>query len=257
VTHSVVWGCLWMAVAWLTSLLLFDARRGRRLVASTENGDVTEQAGEPWRQARLLWIAFPLGVVTTIASINLHMPRYFIHAHMGEYQLGVFSALAYATVSLTLVGDSLGNSAIPRLSGFYAAGELAKYRRLILRMLAAGSAIGLVGVALAWGLGRRLLAIFYSPDYAAYAGVFTLLVAAAAVHFAASMLTSAITSARRFAIQAPLYLAVAASTAWGCARWTPKFGLTGAAFGVLCGASVRLLLAGIILHFLVLPERQI
>jgi O-antigen/teichoic acid export membrane protein len=154
------------------------------------------------------------------------------------------------------VGDSLGNSAIPRLSKHYAAGESIKYRRLILRMLAAGAAIGLTGVAFAWGFGARLLAIFYSPDYAAYSGVFTLLVAAAAVHFAASMLTSAITSARRFAIQAPLYLLVAGSTAWGCARWTPKLGLTGAALGVVCGASVRLVLAAVILHFLVLPESR-
>jgi O-antigen/teichoic acid export membrane protein len=253
VTHSVVWACLWVAVAWLGALLLFDVRRGRKLVAKTEMSSAPPRDTRR-RLARLAWLAAPMGAVTTIATINLHMPRYFIHARMGEHQLGIFSALAYATVSLTLIGDSLGNSAIPRLSALYAGGELAKYRRLILRMLAVGTGIGLFGLAIAWGFGARLIAIFYSPEYAAYSGVFTLLVAAAAIHFSAAMLTSAITSARSFAIQTPLYLLVAGSTALGCARWTPTLGLTGAALGVVCGAVMRLLLAAIIVHFLLLPE---
>jgi O-antigen/teichoic acid export membrane protein len=254
-THNVVWACLWVALVWLVSLLLFDARRGSKLVARTE----TPSAAPPdawWRLLRLAWLAAPMGAVTTIASINLHMPRYFIHSRMGEHQLGIFSALAYATVSLTLIGDSLGNSAIPRLSALYAEGEFGKYRSLIIRMLAVGTGIGLFGLAIAWVFGERLITIFYSAEYAAYSGVFTLLVAAAAIHFAASMLTSAITSARSFAIQTPLYLLVAASTALGCARWTPTLGLTGAALGVVCGAVMRLLLAAIILHFLLVPESR-
>jgi O-antigen/teichoic acid export membrane protein len=253
VTHNIVWACLWVALVWLASLLLFDVRRGRRLVARTETPSAAPRDAW-WRQVRLAWLAAPMGAVTTIASINLHMPRYFIHARMGEHQLGIFSALAYATVALTLIGDSLGNSAIPRLSALYASGERSEYRRLIIRMLVVGTAIGLFGLATAWGFGARLIAIFYSAEYAAYSGVFTLLVAAAAIHFAASMLTSAITSARSFAIQTPLYLLVAGSIALGCARWTPTLGLTGAALGVVCGAVMRLLLAAIILHFLLVPE---
>jgi O-antigen/teichoic acid export membrane protein len=245
-THDVFWGCMCVAVAWLAALLLFDARHGQCLVARTE-GLEEAQHTERVRQAHLLRLALPMGIVTTIASINIHMPRYFVHARIGDHQLGIFSALAYATVSLTLVGDSLGNSAIPRLSRFYTAGELAQYRALLLRLLLIGCLIGLAGVAAARGLGARLLSICYSPDYAAHAGVFILLMAGAAVQFAASMLTAGITSARRFRIQVPLYLLVACSTAWGCARWVPTLGLTGAALGVLFGSAVRLVLAAAVL----------
>ena len=38
------------------------------------------------RQWNLMRLALPLGIVTTLASINLNMPRYFIHARMGEHQ---------------------------------------------------------------------------------------------------------------------------------------------------------------------------
>jgi O-antigen/teichoic acid export membrane protein len=248
---SVFWACMCVALAWALTLFLFDVRRGRRLIANTENPAGCEG---PLRRMGLISLALPLGIVTTIASVNLHMPRYFVDAYMGEHQLGIFSAMAYATVALTLVGDSLGSSAIPRLSRLYAARAMTEYRALILRLFAFGCAGGLAALAIAYGFGAWLLRFFYSPDYAAHSRAFTLLTAAAAVHFAASMLTSGITSARRFLIQVPLYLLVAASTAWGCARWVPVHGLEGAALGVLCGAAVRLLLATAVIGHLLLPD---
>ena len=248
-THNIFWACAGVAVAWAVALLLFDIRRGRRMVAVTESAGVARRSGLS-RQKRLLWLALPMGVVTTTASVNLHMPRYFIHARMGEHQLGVFSALAYATVSLTLVGDSLGSSAIPWLSRMYACENLAEYRALLLRLLTVGTGIGLCGVAIAHTFGGRLISLFYSPEYAIHAHVFTLLVGAAAIHFAASMLTSGITSARCFRLQVPLYAVVAGVTALGCALWVPAYGLAGGAMAVICGATARLLLAAAVLWYL-------
>ncbi len=248
---DVFWGCMCVALAWALALVLFDIRRGRRLLACTES---PAECQEPLRRARLLSLALPLGIVTTIASINLHMPRYFVHAYMGQYQLGIFSAMAYATVALTLVGDSLGHSAIPSLSRLYAAGAMAEYRSLLLKLFAIGCVGGLLGLAIAQSFGSWILRIFYNADYAAHSRSFTLLTAAAGLHFAASMLTSGITSARRFRIQVPLYLLVAGATAWGCARWVPVLGLKGAALGVLCGAVVRLFLATAVLGDLLLPD---
>jgi O-antigen/teichoic acid export membrane protein len=251
-TRNVFWGCVWIALAWAATLLAFDVRRGRRLVTLTESDSGTEPDERP-RKLRLLLLALPLGIVTTIASINFHMPRYFIHARMGEHELGIFSALAYATGSLTLVGDSLATSAVPRLARLYAGGRLAEFRRLLLWLVAAGCAIGVAGVAIVRGMGARLLTLFYNASYATHAPVFTVLMAAAALHFAASMLTSGITSARCFGIQVPLYVLAAGATAWGCWRWVPAMGLHGAALGVTFGAAVRMLLSAAVMGYLLLP----
>ncbi len=254
-TGSVFWGCMWMALSWVLTLLLFDARHGRRMVACTEG-----PAGgprEPLLKLRLLLVALPLGIVTTIATLNFHMPRYFIHALKGEHELGIFSALAYATGSLTIVGDSLATSAVPRLSRLYAGNRLAEYRTLLLRLVSAGGVIGVCGLALARSTGAWLLRVFYNADYAAHAGIFTVLMAAAALHFVASMLTSGITSARCFGIQVPLYLLVAGATAWGCAEWVPAQGMAGAALGVTFGAAVRVCLSAAVVAYLLAPDSLI
>jgi O-antigen/teichoic acid export membrane protein len=253
-SRDVLWGCVLLAVAWLGVLLFFDIRRGRPLIAAGETSPAPGRTNAPLRLWRLACIALPMGMVTAIASLNLHMPRYFIHARMGDHELGVFSALAYATIAMTLVGDSLGHCAIPRLSRLYADRHIVAFRSLLLTLLAVGSAIGLIGLLVAHGLGERLLKVFYSPEYAAYSHVFLLLVIAAAIHFSASMLTSGITSARFFRIQVPMYLLVTASTALGCALWVPTMGLTGGALAVIAGAAVRLLLAALVVRYLLLAR---
>jgi O-antigen/teichoic acid export membrane protein len=255
-THDVFWGCIWVAIAWVAVLLLFDFRRGRRIVANTEHAAETAPGG--WlRERRLLGLALPLGVVTTLAAVNLHMPRYFVDARLGERQLGMFSALAYATIALTLIGDSMGSCVVPRLSRLYAVGKLAEYRTLLLRLLVMGSAFGLFGLLMARGFGSWFLRFFYNANYAAQSEVFVLLMTAAAIHFAASMLTCGITSARCFRIQVLLYALVAASTALGCAYFVPTMGLKGAAVAVICGAVVRLVLSAAVIAWLLSADARL
>jgi O-antigen/teichoic acid export membrane protein len=251
-THEVVWACIWLALAWLGALLFFDVRRGRHLRACTEPFDAPIASPGFERQWALLSLALPLGIVTTMATINLHMPRYFIHARLGDHQLGIFSAIAYATVAMTLVGDSLANSAIPRMSRLYASGRKVEFRKLLLRLLGIGAVIGLGGLTVSWIISPWLLTIIYSPEYAVHAHVFVLLMSAAAIHFVASMLTSGITSARCFRIQVPMFAVVAATTAMGCARWVPTIGLAGGALAVIGGASTRLVLAAAVMSYLLL-----
>jgi O-antigen/teichoic acid export membrane protein len=249
-THDVLWGCAGLVLAWIAAFFLFDVRRGRRFAqASSQRAHLRRQ----WTLARL---ALPLGIVTTIAAVNLNMPRYFIHARLGDRQLGIYSAMAYATVAVTLVSDSLGHSAIPRLSRLYAGGRLGEFRSLLSKLAGVGFVLGLAGVTAAHMAGRPLLRIFYSPEYAARSGVFTLLMAATAIHCVAAVFTSGITSARCFRIQVPLYAAMAAANALACAVWIPRFGLAGGAMGMIVAAALQLVIGAAILGFLVLSPRR-
>jgi O-antigen/teichoic acid export membrane protein len=265
-TGDVFWGCVGLALVWLAALFLFDLRRGRRFLQSEERfGRLSvwrfwrqpeRRAYGFRRQVALMQLALPLGVVTTLASLNLNMPRYFIEARMGEHQLGIFSALAYGTVVITIVGDALGHCAIPRLSRLYAAARLAEFRAALLRLSTVGGLLGLTGLAIAQVIGAQLLRIFYSPEYADSSKVFVLLMLATAIHCVAGMLTSGILSARRFSIQVPIFALTAASTAFACSVWVPMLGLIGGAFAMIAGAVVRLILSTAIAGYLFFLKNQ-
>jgi O-antigen/teichoic acid export membrane protein len=251
-TRNVLWGCVGLALVWLAALLFFDVPRGRLFLARSVR--VAEPADRPGQQFRRQWnlmcTAFPLGISTTMAALNLNMPRYFIHARLGERQLGIYSAMAYATVAMILVADSLGHCAIPRLSRLYCAGRLAEYRSLLLRLLAAGGSLGLAGLAVAQLMGVRLLTLIYGREYAAHYRVFLVLILATAIHCVACMLTSAVTSARCFKIQVPLYALVAGSNALACSRWVPSAGLAGGAAAMVVAAVVHLALGSAVVAYL-------
>jgi O-antigen/teichoic acid export membrane protein len=246
-----------LALVWLAALLFFDVPRGRRFAS------LAARAGEPeggvmpgrpahryQRQWNLMCVALPLGISTTMAALNLNMPRYFIHSRLGERQLGIYSAMAYATVAMILVADSLGHCAIPRMSRLYSAGRLVEFRSLLLRLVAAGGSLGLAGLVVARVLGVRLLALVYGREYAAHYRIFLVLILATAIHCVASMLTSAVTSARCFRVQVPLYALVVGSNAIACARWVPTAGLAGGAAAMVVAAAMHLMLGAAVVSWL-------
>src|SRR5207245_11212641 len=105
VTENIVWGIAVLAAIWLVVLLCFDAPRGRRLAPSAGAAQPAGDRKSRWSQVlpkfnraaqwKLARLALPLGLVMTLFTLNQNMPRYFIHSRWGEYQLGIFSAMAY------------------------------------------------------------------------------------------------------------------------------------------------------------------
>jgi O-antigen/teichoic acid export membrane protein len=254
--HNIVFACWGLVLVWLAVLVLFDLRRGRHFW-SAEEAVTTPPGKRMERQWNLLRTALPLGFSTTMAALNLNMPRYFIHTRLGENQLGIYSAMAYATVAMILVSDSLGHSAIPRLSRLYSAGQLKEFRRFLLKMVAAGAALGLSGLAVSQIMGVRLLTLVYGREYSAHYRVFVILILATAIYCVACMFTSAVTSARCFRIQAPLYALIAGSNALACAFWVPSAGLAGGAAAMAVSALVHLTLGiGVVSWLLWSPKKR-
>jgi O-antigen/teichoic acid export membrane protein len=258
--RRLVWGLVALAVAWFTVLFCFDARRGQRF-ARLESAGPAAQGKGGWqsvkpkfhlrRQWKLVRLTLPLGIVMTLVSLNLSMPRYFIHASLGEHQLGIFSAMAYTTVAVATFADALGHSTIPRMSRMYASGQLAWFRESLLKLVALGAGLGLVGFAVARSFGPQLLTILFGAEYAAHTEVFVWLVMAAGISCIASLLNYGITSARCFRVQVPMFLIVVASNALACARLIPTRGLVGAALAMVVASLVHLTAAtGILLYVL-------
>lgn len=264
--RSLVEASALLALAWLAVLFCLDVPQARRLARSESGGGLSYEAAGRWgeirpalhleRQWSLVKVSLPLGIVMTLVSLNLSMPRYFIHAQMGEHALGIFSAMAYTTVAVATFADALGHSTIPSLSRLYMGGRLAAFRASLGKLVAAGGVVSLAGFILAEVLGARLLRILFSDEYSVHAGVFVWLVAAAGISGVASLLNYGITSARRFAIQVPMFVLVVGSNALACAWLVPSSGLTGAAVALLIAALVHLAAtSGILLHLFMSQRR--
>lgn len=258
-TGSVFWGVVGMAAVWFLVLISYDLRNGIKISRSEtffykpvnpepDRDNTIVPLWEWGKLKKLFKDTFPLGVVMLLVSINPNLPRYFVEHYWGEYELGIFAAIAYFMVAGTVVISALGQSASPKLARCFAGGHFQAFKELLFRLIVLGIIIAASGILVAVLLGQELLALIYQPEYAQQ-DVFILLMIAAGLGYIGSFLGYALTAARYFRVQLPLFTVVAGTTAFVSFLLIPSMGLQGAVIALICGAVVQVVGAGSILGY--------
>jgi O-antigen/teichoic acid export membrane protein len=197
--------------------------------------------------AALSRLSLPLGLVMMLVALGNNIPRYFVEHYWGEGALGIFGALLYLGLAGTTVIGALGQAATPRLSRYYAAGQTAAFYVLLFKLAAVGATMGAIGVVVARIAGIPILRALYGPEYAAQSVILLWLMVAATISYVASLGGYAITAARYFRIQIPLFAVVAGTSAAMCFWLVPRAGLLGAAISLLVASVVQLLGEGLVI----------
>ncbi|MCC6264005.1 MAG: lipopolysaccharide biosynthesis protein [Bryobacterales bacterium] len=228
-------GSLWGAVSALAAgriavLLAYDLPMGAQ-------GESLRRSGS--RAGKDIFVtALPLGLVLMFISLNTNLPRYSIEQWMGSAELGAFAAvISFITVGSTMA-NALGQSATARLARHFHQRRFAEFRRITWRMAGFVAGLGLAGAVVAELIGGFVLRWLYRPEFAAYQPLLVAAMGAGALSYLAIALGYAVTSARIFRAQLPLFAASAAGC--GVASWllVPRYGLYG---GVLALALAALL----------------
>ena len=236
---------LWAGLRWFASpaaglfgvagcyalvLALYELRWVRALIS-----------GEPARSLgraslkRLLGLTLPLGIVATLLSLNVNLPRYVVSAYWGVEALGYYTALTHLMVTGNTLVQALGQAGLSSLARSHGAGDRESFLRLLGYLLFAALLAGLVCLGAAVFRGAEILSFVFQRAYAGYANVFVWLSAAALLTYLSSVLGYALTAARLFRVQVPLFSASAAVCLIGSLAWVPSFGLAGAAYAAIAG----------------------
>lgn len=249
---SVLGGVVGLAIAWTLVLVSYDIQSGALILKSRETlPSEVSNSGKLAKLGKLVWLALPLGFVMMLISLNTNIPNYFIEQYLGERELGVFAAIAYLMVAGTIVVNALGEAGSSRLAKYYAAGNRIGFRTLLFKFVGIGMLLGGLGILVAVVTGRQILTLIYQPEYAEYADLFVWLMVAAAINFMSSFLGQAMTAARYFRVQLPLFALVTSTSAIACFWLLPTRGLQGAAMALIIAAIVRASMSwGVILHAL-------
>jgi O-antigen/teichoic acid export membrane protein len=139
-------------------------------------------------------------------------------------------------MGVTAVGQALS----PRLARQVAAGSVEGFRKLVARAVLTSLTLGVGGAVAALVIGRPVIALLYTAEYADDAVALALLALGGGVTFAASFAGFAMTAARRFRAQVPVFLAVVLATTAASLTLVPAYGLRGAMGALLLGAAVQL-----------------
>jgi O-antigen/teichoic acid export membrane protein len=258
VTNDLLWAVAALAATWGLLLAVYDIRNGALVLRGasqtpqnmraqrTESPPPLRPCWTPRTLNSLTWLALPLGIAAMLISLNANIPRYFIEHHLGAQHLGIFAAMAYVMLACNTLMAALGQSASPRLSQYYAAGNRRAFGSLLIKLLSFGLILGGAGVLIAAVMGRAVLTLLYGPQYAEYAVVFRWLMIAAAISYVASFMNYGMVAARYFRVQTPLFLATSVITTLACALLIPNYQLLGAAYATVIAMSFQLAGAAVI-----------
>jgi O-antigen/teichoic acid export membrane protein len=223
-------------------------------LASEHLKEILRPQWELRKMCHILWLALPLGIVAMLVNLNVNVPRYFIQWRLGTRELGIYSALAFLMSAGNLLVSALAQAVFVRLARLYAEGRRRAFAFVLLKLLAVGTVLGMGGILVAWIAGARLLAIIYRPEYAAESHLLVWFMVVAWVGYLGQFLGCAMTSARLFVHQIPLFAVGVLTITVGSYWLVPRMGLQGAIVASMAGIMVQLLAsAGVLAYGLVNP----
>ena len=241
-----------LLVVLLAVWAIYDVPMTRRLAAARYGPSIVKGfvvlRREPRRLAKLTWTASPLGIIMMFIALNQGLPRYVLGHYHGESTLGYFQAVASLMVAGSMVAGALGGAAAPRLAKYFVSNRAA-YVALLRKLMLIGAAMGVAGVVLAYVWGGTMLRLVATEEYSAYARELTLGMVAAGLSYGVSFLGYAVTAARRFMIQVPVFATgCVASFAVGVLV-VPSYDVMGGVAMVLAGnLAIVLLLAAVCVY---------
>jgi O-antigen/teichoic acid export membrane protein len=150
---------------------------------------------------RLLKMVLPLGFGSVIMALNTSVPRFFIEYYLGEYQLGIFGALAYPMLAGVAIVHALAQSASHRLGSYYCRNEKVQFKSLMRKLVLIGAAIGGIALLFAIVWGEFLLTLLYKPEYAQHTTVFVVLMGVAMISYMAMFQSYALVATKLFRTQ--------------------------------------------------------
>ena len=242
-THNLIVAVLGMAIVSGTITLIYDIPNAIRLLKA-EKGEVGSGIyliRPNWSKTNLLKLVklcLPLGVVMLAISLNYNVPQYFIENNVGVYELGVFAALLSLTMIDTQVISALGQVASPRLSQYFAKGEIKSFQVLTLQLVAIGALLGGLVMLVSVYFGKKIIMGFFGPEYARYFTTFIWLMIGSWVTNVTMILGYGITAARRFNVQLAIAVIVLLTTTTLCYVLIKPMGVLGVAIGATIGMAV-------------------
>ncbi len=201
--------------------------------------------------ARLTGLTLPLGIAAMVISLHDNVPRYLIQHYFGTTELGIFVAITSLTRAVYIVLAALEQSMMPRLAACYAAGNVVAFRRLLLRLVAAGASLCLAATLASLIAGKQILTFAYTSEYADHQSLFAWMMLATTIALLAHLHPVLIVMRAFKTFLAAWIFSLLLQTLLAAAL-IPRHGLMGAALAMLVANAVRLLVVVTSVSYLVL-----
>lgn len=172
-----------------------------RKIAHKNEINTTNKAVDIVSIKKILLVAFPLGVVSGIISLNGNVSKFFIEESLGTEIQGIYSSISYLIILGTFVCNAIGASFAPRLSKYYSENKIQSFNNLKNKFLAFNIFIGVFAWVVTYFFGKHMLLFFFNEKIAHYNYLLNWIMLVGLFNYILTALGYTLTSIRAFKIQ--------------------------------------------------------
>lgn len=210
---------LWLAL-WITSLF-FDARLSLKI---SHIGKRTGSFLNVKALASIFKVCVSVLVLLVVFQYYSNFPNYIVKGKLGLSALAIFGSIIYFRSIGAQVINPMGAVIAPRLSDYWRTGRYADFINLLVRTTLFALGLGLAGIFVALPLGRQILQLVYTKEYAAHYDLLVLVMVYCLPTYLYVFIGTALTCLRVHWIKLPIHIAafaaLAALTYWQYAELT-------------------------------------
>ena len=244
-SRSVVFAAFALALVRVATLVLLDVptavKVGGSKKAECPPKKPLDDAPKGWRT--LVTVAWPLGVVAALDSLNAGVPRYFLASLHGNSELGNYAAMTHLAFAGFVVVNAFGQSMSPTLADRFGSGDYSGYKAMVSRLFGFALVVGAIGVVGVLLVGDWVIRILYGGGFDVSTRDFALVMAAGAMSYVCLAAVFVLSSAQKLGIQAWLYGTNLVSVALLSVLFVPRFSIAGAALASVAAHFVQLLIS--------------
>jgi O-antigen/teichoic acid export membrane protein len=205
------------------------------------------------RSRRLFMAALPVGITLGLVSVQANVPRYYIEGLLGEWELGVFSAVSSLMFAGVVCVSAACQAAASSLARAHHAGDGRAFAEISRRLYAVAGGLGICGIIVAVFAGRSTLVFLFGGNYSVGASLFVWIMIGAMFAYVASVTGCVLLATRRLRYQPLGVTAIIGVAVFANAHWIPAHGLDGAGYAFAVTSAVAAATYGVLL---VLPQDQ-
>jgi len=231
-TRNLALGMVGLLISRIITLFAYDYPVAIKLLkADGYNKDIV-----PCWQMDKLWalvkLTAPLGLVAWVGTFFTSIPRLALDKFAGRGDVGYFVTISTLLVLGNMLMSALGQSTSPRMAKYYLENRQG-YKLLVLKLTGIAGLTGILGVLISITFGKVILRLLFTPEYAEHSWLFTQLMVAGTFLFLFASMNTALTAARKFFVQLPIYAFSALVCGISVFALIPRYGMSGAAWSLL------------------------
>ena len=227
ITNSMIISAVSINLVWIIFLVAYDFKKAKEFIDLKLKVNMKNVA-------KIFKLGFSTFGIAFLGMYIINAPKYAIDNYLANNYQTIFGIIVMPATVIGLVAQFLIHPFLTKIVHFYEARDLKALKKMILNLILAISAFGIISAVLAYLIGTWILGIIYGIDLSSYKLGLLIIIIASTLYTIGTIYSNVLTTVRETLSQFVIYIIIAVFALIVSNVLTKTWNLDGAIWSYLC-----------------------